>query len=142
MSILQDKMAQHDMDAEKLAQVELQNWGTMLRCQSSPFPRGFTPDPMFRDIVSRYRDSTPIRETFSEDRAVATLELVNFLITDERQKLAIYYYYAEKHTNGSISEAMKEFNKTIEKNGHTTIGESSFRALLKKVEIQIGSLAS
>jgi len=138
MTKLQDKLAQHDIDAEQWAQAELRNWGKMLRCQSSPFPKGFTPDPMFREIVAGYRE-TSSRESYNEDRAVVTMDLVNTLITKERDKLAIYYYYAEKHTNDNVAISLESFNKTLTKAGEHTMGESSFRALLKKVEVQIGT---
>lgn len=130
---------QSDEDGQRIGSHELRNWGAMIRAEERYGPKGYPPCPMFKDYRPRYRDETPSRESFRADTAYLTMDLINLLINDEMELLAIFIFYAEPETHENTAFSTELFNSILENDGKASIGVSRFQKYIRMSEIRIGT---
>lgn len=139
LKISQAKLLQEDEDGQRIGRVELRNWGAMLRSQERFGPAGFPACPMFKDYIPRYRETSPAKEGFKADQAYMTMDLVNLLIRERCEKLAVHIYFAENETAENTAFSTDRFNEIAEEEKRSTIGVSKFQKMIRTSEIRIGT---
>jgi len=127
--------AQIEKDVAELGDAHLINWGRMIAAQGWPGPRLKIIQPMFREVLSGYREESEHDMQYDFDEANITDDIIHCSVTSDRQIGALHLYYVNLETRTSLALATEEFSKWTGKN----IGIGKFREMILVIKVQVGA---
>lgn len=132
------KKSQEDEDGRFVGRAELQNWGKMLRADAKVGPAGYKPSAIFKNYIPRYRENTYSPPSFDADKAYLTLDLVNWLVKDEMERICLFIYFAEEASALNMQSSLERYNDMFP-NDQDKISMTKLQKLLNSAEIRIGT---
>lgn len=121
----------------EIGDIELREWGVMLRVESWPGPKGSPPCPMFKDMKTRYPETREV-ESYDADKAERVLEVVQAAGLSDKQKGALHIFYADSNTAFNLSKSTERYNK-INKTDDP-LSHRAFKRVIDDLCVRIGLL--